>query len=90
MSRLLSIKDLEAAWPIESAAILRHVKAGRLRAYDFSMCGKGPYGVRAADADAFLEEHLLVTPPAEKPRESTHARRRREATHSDRLASSRI
>jgi hypothetical protein len=93
--KLLTLADLEAAWPIKRETIAAHIKAGRLRAYDFSMCGKGPYGVRPEDAERFLEEHLLIAPAVAvadiEPRPDQHrgrrqaARRTREA-HQSRAA----
>src|SRR5579875_3440036 len=84
--KLLTLAELEAAWPIKRDAIMGHVKAGRLRAYDFSRCGKGPYGFRPEDAEAFLEEHLLVAPLVDavdaEPRPDQHRARRRAASRS--------
>jgi hypothetical protein len=82
--QLLTLAELEAVWPIKRDAIASHIKAGRLRAYDFSMCGKGPYGVRPEDAERFLEEHLLVAPaPLPGPeRFDQHRTRRQQGTRS--------
>lgn len=83
--KLLTLGELEAAWPIKRETIAAHIKAGRLRAYDFSRCGKGPYGVRPEDAEQFLEEHLLVAPPVAalaEPRPQQHRGRRWPAHHS--------
>jgi hypothetical protein len=90
--KLLTLADLEALWPIKRDAIAGHIKAGRLRAYDFSMCGKGPYGVRPEDARQFLEEHLRVAPAAlavEDARPDQHlgrVSRRARQTHQSRTA----